>query len=548
MFRNSYLKISLMILILVVFVVAITVSTQIILRKLYPDGRLERLTVNHDEFLKRLESIEDTQRNPFNEAIARVRYAIVHVSVTYNKEGVRKRGRGSGIVIDKTNGYILTNYHVIEDAAYINIIFPHSDPRHDIAMGYPTSIIGYDPLSDLAVLKKSKIPTKETFEIEWGDSENVQVGEQVIGVGYPHALARQANPTVTAGIISATGRNFLKNRLHVEMIQTDASINSGNSGGALVNIHGKLIGINTFIRTISGGSEGIGFAIPANTAKKVSEQLIEHGCVIPPYLGIHTLPVTQDLVKAKKLPRSPFLLTSSYPGGPEDDGQRNYAGVYVSSIDQGSPADNAGIKPGDLIYSKVRESFMLPEEPGFLRHKGPNIESERHFKSMTRILPIHQKTTFSIARDGTVPIMGEPNMNIIMKDKNGELRSAGPLNVELEPEVLQWDYTPPRWGIILKQPNREESKKYKHRGVIVKSITPESALGTTFRPGDLIYKIVSKAVIIVDKKKKPFVEEEIHSLETFTINLPMFTPGEQFWFHFERNNESTSELVTIPKD
>ena len=351
MFRNSYLKTSSMILILVVFVVAITVCTQMILRKLYPDKRIERLAVNHDEFLKRLEGIEDTQNNLFKETIARVQYTIVHVSTSYNKEGVQKRGGGSGIVIDKTSGYILTNYHVIENAEYISIIFPNNDPRHDIAKGYPASVIGYDPLSDLAVLKP-EIPTKEMFEIEWGDSENAQVGEQVIAIGYPYSVVRQANPTVTAGIISATGRNFLESKFHVEIIQTDASINPGNSGGALVNIHGKLIGINTFIRTISGGSEGIGFAISANTAKKVSEQLIEHGCVIPPYLGIHTLPVTQDLKKTKKIPRSPFL-SFSYPGGSEDDGKRNYTGVYVSSIDQDSPADNAGIKPGDLIYTTV---------------------------------------------------------------------------------------------------------------------------------------------------------------------------------------------------
>ena len=243
--------------------------------------------------------------------------------------------------------------------------------------------------------------------------------------------------------------------------------------------------------------------------------------------------------KVKYVPRAPLYPFSS-PRGLEDDGKRNYAGVYVSNIDEGSPADNAGIKPGDLLSGKLRKGLSAPETPTIIYSSITVIESERHFKSMTRLLPINQKLTFHLRRYVLTPVEKSEATHVI--------RVGRAHLVELQPKVLQWHYTPPGWGIILKQPSREESRKYKYRGVIVKSITPESALGTTLRPGDLIYKIVSKEVEIVDKKKKPLVEFEIHSLEVFTMNLPMLTPGKQFWFHFEQNNKSTSELVTIPKD
>ncbi len=554
-FRNLYFKRIAIILLFTVVVVGI----QVIVSKLYPDDRIERLEATHDEILRRLESIEKPQRNSFTSAIDRAKQAIVHI-ITYNTEG--NRSGGAGILIDKNKGYILTNYHVIKNknVDQIEVIFPNSDYRKDIARGISGAIVGYDRLSDLALLKSMGMQGRpEVDEIEWGNSKNLQVGEWAIAIGYPYAPVAQANPTITAGIISATSRNFLgkfqRNRLHTEMIQTDVSINPGNSGGALVNIHGQLIGINTFIRTTSGGSQGIGFAVPANNAKKVVEQLIAHGCVIPPYLGIHTQPLTSDLIKKTGIPYGPGLSAFSSPRGFADDGMPNYSGVYVADIDEGSPADNAGLKVGDFISSRRRSEDEPPEPEATAIFNGvapietaafdgvAPIENERHFKTMTRLLPINQKIYFFFRR----PIIN-PNSHF---ERSGTtyFQTIFPLStvVELRPKVLQWNYTPLGWGITFKQPNREEAGKYKkHRGIIVTSIAPESPLGIDLRSGDLIYKIISQKVEVVNRQKKPLVEFEIHSLEEFTIYAPMLTSGELFWFHFERDGKNKLALITIP--
>ena len=516
----------------------------------------QQIKKHHDEILRHLESIEESQRNPFSPAIARAKQAIVHI-ITYNTKG--NRSGGSGILIDKNKGYILTNYHVIENKNVdkIGVIFPNDDYRNDIAMGFPASIVGYDRLSDLALLKSMGLQGRRKIdEIEWGNSKNLQVGEWAIAIGYPYARREQANPTITAGIISATSRNFLgefqRNRLHTEMIQTDASINPGNSGGALVNIHGQLVGINTLIKSTSGGSQGIGFAIPANNAKKIVEQLIVHGCVIPPYLGIHTQPVTSDLIKETGIPYGPVLSAYSSPRGLADDGIPNYSGIYVADIDEGSPADNAGLKVGDFIESRWRLEDEPPESEATVIFNGAAaIENERHFKTMTRLLPINQKIYFFFKR----PVIN-PNSHFEVSGTT-YFQTIWPLNtgVELQPKVLQWNYTPPGWGITLKQPNREEAGKYKHRGIIVKSIALDSALATVLRSGDLIYKIVSNKLCKYEicneknekvEQQKPCIEVEIHSLEEFTIYAPMLTSGELFWFHFERDGKNKLTPITIP--
>ena len=534
-FRNSYLKISAMILLIVVVVVA----AQVIVPKLYSDEKIEHLEITHDEVLRRLESIEESQRNPFAPAIDRVQQTIVHIIIYDTND--KAIGGGSGIIIDKNKGHILTNYHVIKNSERIEVTLPNADPHDDIAGGSLVSIVGYDRLSDLALLESDR--TQNMPAIEWGNSENLQVGEWVIAVGYPYAPIGQANPTVTAGIVSATSRNSFGNRLHTEMIQTDTAINPGNSGGALVNIDGQLIGINTFIRSKGGGSEGVGFAIPTHTAKKVVEQLIEHGYVIPPYFGIHTRPVTRDLLKELKIPFVSGLYALSHPRGLEDDGKPNYAGVYVIGIDEDSPAGNAGIKPGDFIKSGIKSGIVPPESKvAVILNGAAGIENENHFKAMTRLLPLNQKLGFFLTR----PIF-DPSFQVEISGSTYVSTKLESHYVELQPEVLRWNYTPPGWGITLKQPNREEARKYKRRGVIVTRITPERALATALRSGDLIYKVVSKKVEIVKGNKKPLLGFEIHSLEEFKVYVPMLTSGEQFWFYFERDGRNGVKLLTMPK-
>ena len=210
---------------------------------------------------------------------------------------------GSGVVIDERT--ILTNHHVIEDADSIRVAV--SDGRE-----FEASVLGYDYLSDLALLEINAEPIGKSTRstplqpIEWGDSAHLLIGEWAVAIGNPFRLARgDAQPTVTIGIISATQRTLtIDERFHENLIQTDASINPGNSGGALVNMHGQLIGINTAIRSTSGGSQGIGFAIPANKAKKVIQQIIDYGTVIPPHVGIEVQPVTEELAEKTSGERS----------------------------------------------------------------------------------------------------------------------------------------------------------------------------------------------------------------------------------------------------
>lgn len=562
-FRNFYLKRIALILLITLAIIVVVIGTQVSILKFYPDKRIEHLESTHNEILRRLGNIEESQRNPFAPAIDRAKQAIVHI-ITYNKdEGPIEQG--SGILIDKNMGYILTNYHVIENknVDQIKVIFSNNDYRDDIAEGSHASIVGYDRLSDLALLKSMGMQgMPEIDEIEWGNSKNLQVGEHAIAIGYPVAPIEQANPTITTGTISATSRNFLNHdflkekALYVEMIQTDALINKGNSGGALVNIHGQLIGINTIVRTQrlypqTQGEDssdksfkipvaGIGFAIPAHNAKKVVKQLIEHGCVIPPHLGIHTLPLTSDLIKKTGIPYGPSLSATSTPRGLADDGKRNYSGIYVADIDKGSPADNAGLKPGDFISARNKpEDEFLIYTVSFYRITP--IENETHFKMMTRLLPINKEIRFFYDR----PII-DPNYEN-KRPEGPRFRTIWPLtsSVKLQPKRLQWNYTPPGWEITFKQPNREESEKYKHRGIIATNIMPESPLATDLRSGDLIYKIIRKKekeeITVVNSQ-----ENEIHSLEEFTIRTSNLTPGEDFWFHFERDGKNKATLITIP--
>ncbi len=222
---------------------------------------------------------------------------------------------GSGVIISD-KGYIITNNHVIDGADEIQIAL--SDGRSAQAQ-----VVGSDPETDVAVLKiaMDKLPC-----IVIGQSDALQVGDVVLAIGNPFGVGQ----TVTHGIVSALGRNQLGINTFENFIQTDAAINPGNSGGALVNTEGELIGINTAIFSRSGGSQGIGFAIPLSLARGVMEQIIEHGRAIRGWLGVEVQAITPQLAES-------FGLGADVKG------------VIIAGVLSSSPADQAGIKPGDIV-------------------------------------------------------------------------------------------------------------------------------------------------------------------------------------------------------
>ncbi|ALX92082.1 serine endoprotease DegQ [Serratia sp. JSRIV002] len=235
------------------------------------------------------------------------------------KESTRPfEGLGSGVIIDAAKGYILTNNHVINNADKISVQL--NDGRE-----YDAKLIGRDEQSDIALLQVSDV--KNLTAVKIADSDKLRVGDFAVAVGNPFGLGQ----TATSGIISALGRSGLSLEGLENFIQTDASINRGNSGGALVNLNGELIGINTAILAPGGGNIGIGFAIPSNMAQSLSKQLIEFGEVKRGLLGIKGSEMTADMAKAFNT-----------------DAQR---GAFVSEVMPKSAAAKAGIKAGDILVS-----------------------------------------------------------------------------------------------------------------------------------------------------------------------------------------------------
>jgi serine protease DegQ len=232
-------------------------------------------------------------------------------------------GMGSGVIVS-AEGYILTNNHVVEGADEIEVIL--NDSRRAVA-----KVIGTDPDSDLAILKISldKLPA-----IVLGNSDALQVGDQVLAIGNPFGVGQ----TVTSGIVSALNKNQLGINTFENFIQTDAAINPGNSGGALVDVNGNLQGINTAIYSRSGGSLGIGFAIPVSTAKLVMEGIVKDGVVTRGWIGVEPQDLSPELAVT-------FGIKNSTKNG------EAIQGVIITGVLQGAPAAKAGIIPGDIIVS-----------------------------------------------------------------------------------------------------------------------------------------------------------------------------------------------------
>ncbi|MEQ8767738.1 MAG: Do family serine endopeptidase [Planctomycetota bacterium] len=252
------------------------------------------------------------------------------------------RGVGSGFIVDE-DGYILTNSHVVKDAETVRVIF--SDRRE-----LDAKVIGVDPLSDVALIQ---VEADDLVPAQLGDSENIQVAETVLAFGSPFGLTQ----SVTSGIVSAKGRVGVGINDYEDFIQTDATINPGNSGGPLVNARGEVIGINSAILSRSGGSNGIGFAIPINMAKQVMNGLRENGSVSRGFLGVSIQDLTDDLAKS-------FELESTQ-------------GALVSDVVSSSPAEKAGLKVGDVIRRvDDREIYTAAELRQVIGSKSPKDSVE----------------------------------------------------------------------------------------------------------------------------------------------------------------------------
>ncbi len=289
----------------------------------------------------------------------------------------REKGLGSGVVMTQ-DGYIVTNNHVVDGATDVTVTL--ADKRE-----FKAKVIGTDPKSDIAVIK---IDATNLSPITIADSSKVQVGDYALAVGDPFGVGQ----TVTMGIVSATGRSHLGIEAYEDFIQTDAPINPGNSGGALINDRGELIGINTaIIAHGSEGNQGIGFAIPANMARNVMQQIVEHGKVTRAYLGIVPQDVTPDIAK--------------------QFGEKEARGALVADVSAGSPAQKSGLERGDIILDvngkpvsdsnelRMTISMMAPDSDAKL--KVLRNGSEREIAVKLDTMPTEQASKSEDKSDGS---------------------------------------------------------------------------------------------------------------------------------------------------
>ena len=275
---------------------------------------------------------------------AKVSPSVVGIKVTYSYEIFRgfsteTEGEGSGIIYSE-DGYIVTNYHVIEEAiddekAKVEVALAGSEEWIE------AKIIGHDEITDLAVIKIEK---KGLQAADFGTSTDLKVGDIAVAIGNP--LGSEFAGTVTSGVVSALNRSITTDGRTYKLIQTDAAINTGNSGGALANSKGEVIGINT-VKIVATGVEGIGFAIPSDEAVPIIKELIENKKISRPNICIAGINVTEQIAKA-------YNMT---------------VGIYVSEVLEGGPAEKAGFKPGDIIIKAEGKQIKTMEELNVIKYK-----------------------------------------------------------------------------------------------------------------------------------------------------------------------------------
>ena len=337
----------------------------------------------------------------------------------------RQQSAGSGVVVDADDGIIMSNFHVIKGADEVQVSL--ADGR-----SFEAKVLGEDVELDIAILK---IKADDLVDVKIANSDVLEVGDFVVAIGNPFGLGQ----TVTTGVVSALGRTGLGIEGYENFIQTDASINPGNSGGALVNLAGELVGINTAIIAPSGGNVGIGFAIPSNMAKASMEQIIEHGEVKRGQIGIGIQDITHDLRKAFDI----------------ENGQ---GGVLVTNVMEDSPAEDAGLKSGDVVVAV----------------DGQKTTSTGQLRSQIGMRTIGEKVTLTIMRDGDEKTI---------KVKVGKPSSIEGLSGEIH-ALLK--------GVQFENESNKE-------GVRVVSISPNSSAAYSgLRPGDIIVAANKRRVYDLD--------------------------------------------------
>ncbi len=354
----------------------------------------------------------------------------------------RSRGQGSGVVVSR-DGYIMTNAHVIRDADEVQVMFV-GGRRVD------AEIVGTDPKTDIAVIKVNE---RGLTPMDFGNSDRLRVGEWVMAVGSP--LDENLASTVTSGIISAKGRSQVGLADYEDFIQTDAAINPGNSGGALVNLDGELIGINTAIVSQSGGFQGIGFAVPVNMARHVMEALIRDGRVTRSYIGVTIQNIDQRIASQLELPST--------------------RGALVSSVQEGSPADNAGVQVQDVITeldgAPVRDTAQLRNTISLMR-PGSTISLQIYRDGRSRTLT---------AKLDELPPDGE-------QVSQSRRSSRGSIRLGFRIESLT--------GELARRYNIDPSE----RGVVISEIDRNSSAGREgLREGDIIKSINRKQIRNLDE-------------------------------------------------
>ena len=333
-----------------------------------------------------------------------------------------RSGLGSGVVIDHHHGIILTNQHLIEGAKRIEVTL--EDGR-----SFDAIHVGSDRETDIALLK---INASNLQSVTLGDSASLRVGDFVIAVGNPFGLGN----TATSGIVSALGRSNLGLERYEEFIQTDASINVGNSGGALVNLNGELVGINTAILAPNGGSVGIGFAIPINMVREISNQLLRHGKVERGELGITAKPLSNNLARSLRL--------------------SSEAGVVVDQVTPGSAAARARIQQGDILTTI----------------NGHTISSPTQLESVVGLFPVGKEVKISLIRGNL-----RHNLFTSIQPRVAQSLSGGKLNRNLQ-------------GTVLTPLSTKQKNLYRSEGVAVASVNPQQAGWTLgLRPGDVIFSL-----------------------------------------------------------